>query len=230
MEYDNKRVIERILLILKYQDISINKFGILTLLPESTVRGIFRRRRLMNIDLIHRLYLSLTKHTPAHDKKRITDAFFEMLFADEVSDKAVLTVLECDMGVLSWSQIKCTTCFSYDDERVAAFLEVIRTKGYGLALRPMAKLPFAPTAPTLLSYEQGKTRPCMEYLFGLILQLPDPAAFFMEMITPPGLYREHSPTPETLKSIVETFVLPEEKRAALVTQARQARQRNKKRN
>lgn len=197
MQYNEERVRERIKFILSKHDITRNKFATLALLPESGSRAIFAGRRKVNLDVIYRLLLIHLKGSISKRLQKVAAALLDVLLSEEYKDDSLLLLLKCDLRQLTWKEINHVTGHAYYDSHLGQHLCAMREHGYGLSYRAMSFMDFAPAHCTIKSYEDGASKPSLEYFFGLLLKFRNPAKVMLYVMAPvnqfraPGISMEH---------------------------------------
>lgn len=190
MRYSDDRVRERIIFLLAKHEILRQRFTALSLLPEASVRDTLGRTRKVHLDMLYRfLQLHLDPTKPAQHEK-ITNAFLDVILSDEFKDESLLTLVRCDLRQLSLAEINPSTGHAYDDARLGMYLRAMRKHGFQISYRAMGHMEFSPSYTTIKSYEGGKTKPSLEYLFGILLRFRSPAKVILAAMVPMNRFRE----------------------------------------
>lgn len=189
MQYNEERVRERMSFILAKHEIARHKFASLALLPESSVRGVFSGRHHVNLDFVYRLILVHLPTSTSNRAPRIVKAMFDVLLSEEYKDESLLILMRCTLRQLTWSEINPNSCHAYYDHHLGQHLRAMRTIGYKLSYRSMSFMEFAPSYTTIKAYEEGRSRPTLDYFFGLLLKFKNPAVIFLYVMAPVGKFR-----------------------------------------
>lgn len=190
MKYSDERVRERIKFLLSKHEVPRQRFTTLSLLPEASVRDTLGRGRKVHLDMLFRfLQLHLDPAKPGRHEK-ITKAFLDVMLSDEFKDESLLTLVRCDLRQLNWAEINPRTGHAYDDARLGRHLLAMRKHGFQVSYRAMGHMEFSPSYTTIKSYEGGKTKPSLEYLFGLLLKFRSPAKILLAIMVPMNRFRE----------------------------------------
>lgn len=220
MQYNEERLRERFKFILSKHEISRNKFATLALLPESGARAVFCGMRRVNLDFVYRLLLIHLKGSVPKRLQKVAAALLDVLLSDEYKDESLLLLMKCELRQLQWKEINPSTGHAYYDHHLGQHLKAMRLHGYKLSYRAMSFMDFAPAHCTIKSYEDGRSKPTLEYFFGLILKFRNPAKILLYVMAPVSKFRAPGVSLELIMLYKRYLKITKKERARLNALAR----------